>query len=122
MSKSQQIRELVESMVSNHVTAIYSRKVAKQLQCSIEEVEDVLNGMAEEQILRHVYELHCCLCGHVMGVSEAPQLFTGTAECLGCWTQTEKITMNDIVSTYYPLLHQVHASIIIARIHLRTHQ
>ncbi|KJS03709.1 MAG: hypothetical protein VR68_01035 [Peptococcaceae bacterium BRH_c4a] len=104
MSKSQQIRKLVESRVSNHVTAIYSRKVANQIQCSIEEVEDVLNEMVEEQILRHVYELHCCQCGHVMDVSEIPQFFTGTAECLGCWTQTESITMNDIMGTYYPLL------------------
>ena len=110
MSKPQQIRELVKAMISNHVTAIYPSKVANQLQCPLEEVKNVLNGMAEEQILRHVYELHCCLCGHVMGISETPQLFTGTAECLGCWTQTEKITMNDIVSTYYPVLHLVQAS------------
>lgn len=111
MSKPQQIRGLVEAMIRNHVTAIYPAKVAKQLQSTLEEVENVLDGMAEEQILRHVYELHCCLCGHVMGVSEMPQSFTGTAECLGCWTQTEKITMNDIVSAYYPryyiwFLHQ----------------
>jgi len=98
------IRNLIQILVDSNVSAIYPSEVAHLLQCPVEAVEDVLSRMVEEEILEHSYELHCCQCGEVMGVFEAPKLLTSAPlQCPGCWTQTESITMNDTVSAFYPL-------------------
>ncbi len=96
------IKDLIKLLLKSNISVIYAREVAHLLQCRIERVESILFQMAKKELLQHVYELHCCQCGQVISVSETSEFYGTTTECLGCWTQTESIIMNDIVSAYYP--------------------
>ncbi len=98
------IRKLIQILVDRNVSAIYPYEVAHLLQCPEEVVENVLNDMDAEEILKHGFELHCCECGEVMSTFEAPKLLTSAPfPCPGCEAQTDSITMNKTVSAFYPL-------------------
>ncbi len=104
MSKNKykrQIRKLVQLLIKYNVSSIYITDIAEYLQCSEEVVEDELYMLAEEGILQHVFELHCCVCDHVITSSESPTLLTGgTVECPWCLSQPETITMDDLVHAF----------------------
>lgn len=104
MSKlDRDIRNMVQLLVRNNVSAIYPVEIAHLLHCPAKTVEDILFNMVEEELLKHSWELHCCQCGEVMSSFIAHQLLTsGSFPCSACYTQTEAITMNEIVSTFYP--------------------
>lgn len=97
------IRNLIHILIRNNVPAIYPTEIAHLLHYTVEAVENVLFRMVEEELLEHIYELYCCQCGEVMSAFEAPQLLTSASfPCPSCYTQTEFMTMNEIVSTFYP--------------------
>lgn len=97
------VRKLIHTLIRNNVPAIYPAEIAHLLHCTEETIENVLFRMVEEERLEHIYELHCCQCGEVMRVVEAPQLLTNALfPCPSCYTQTDSITMNKLVSAFYP--------------------
>ena len=104
MSKfDRDIRNLIQILIRNNVPAIYPAEIAHLLRCKMEAVENVLFQMAEEEMLEHSYELHCCQCGEVMSVFEAPQRLTSASfPCPACYTQMDSLTMNEVVSVFYP--------------------
>lgn len=77
MSKDKkQIRELVQLLCRSNTPAIYADNIAHRLQCSVNVVETELYRMYEEGNLRHIYELRCCRCGHVITTAEDKMFFT----------------------------------------------
>lgn len=111
LKSEKKIRDLVALMLSDNVPAIYPREIAKQLGLYTKTVVKVLDLMDEEAIVRHVFELHCYVCGHVITASEikAPFLTKRRVECLGCLTQMGNVSMNNIVSAYYAIDQSVYA-------------
>ncbi len=102
--RDRRILKLVKRLLKNNVSAIYPAKIAHQLQCPIEAVEDVLIIMEEKELLEHSYELHCCECEEVMTIFESPKLLTSAPfPCPHCEAQTESLNMNDTVSAFYPV-------------------
>jgi hypothetical protein len=97
------VRNLIHILIRNNVPAIYPSEIAHLLHCPEETVKEVLFSMAEEEMLEHIYELHCCQCGEVMSVFEAPQQLTSAPfPCTSCHTQVDSINMNEWVSAFYP--------------------
>lgn len=95
------LRDLIQILINKNVSVIYPTEVAHLLQCSVGPVQDILFRMVEEEILQHVYELHCCRCGEVMDILATPRLLTSAPfPCPHCLTQMESITMNDVVSAF----------------------
>lgn len=106
MSKiDRDLKDIIQILIRNNVPAIYPTEIAHLLHCKIEWVENMLFRMAEEELLEHRYELHCCQCGEIMSVLEAPLQLRNIASfsCPACYTQADSITMNELVSTFYPL-------------------
>ncbi|MDA8223900.1 MAG: hypothetical protein M0Z35_19845 [Desulfitobacterium hafniense] len=104
MSKfNRDLKNIIQILIRNNVPAIYPAEIAHLLHCKIELVDNVLFRMVEEELLEHRYELHCCQCGEIMSVFEAPQLLEmASFPCPVCYTQTDSITMNELVSAFYP--------------------
>lgn len=101
---NRRIRKRVERLLKNNVSAIYPAEIALQLHCTIGAVEDVLMTMEEEELLEHLYELHCCQCGEVMSAFESPKLLTSAPfPCQSCESQAESLAMNETVSAFYPV-------------------
>ena len=102
--RDRRILKLVKRLLKNNVSAIYPAKIAHQLQCPIEAVEDVLIIMEEKELLEHSYELHCCECEEVMTIFESPKLLTSAPfPCDSCGSQVESFNMNETVSAFYPV-------------------
>ena len=102
--RDRRILKLVKRLLKSNVSAIYPAKIAHQLQCPIEVVEDVLIIMEEKELLEHSYELHCCECEEVMSIFESPKLLTSAPfPCPHCEAQADSLNMNDTVSAFYPV-------------------